>query len=110
MREDPRREKAGGFAGGRVAVVPEVRGKGVGEPGVDVGLDVAAGSPGEFVADRFVTVARVGLLQRAQLAQHLELVGAGRDPGRFAQLGLPSCGGRGFGGKLAWATSSVSGS
>ncbi|MFF7986944.1 hypothetical protein ACFZDK_49060 [Streptomyces sp. NPDC007901] len=33
-------EAAGGRARGRVAVVPEVRGQGAGEPGVDVGLDV----------------------------------------------------------------------
>ncbi|WP_437023861.1 hypothetical protein [Streptomyces sp. enrichment culture] len=44
-------EKAGGgIAGGRVAVVPEVRGESVGEPGVDVGLDVPARTVGEFVA------------------------------------------------------------
>ncbi|MDV9193751.1 hypothetical protein R6L23_37020, partial [Streptomyces sp. SR27] len=74
-------EKAGGgFAGGQVAVVPEVRGQGVGEPGVDVGLDVSAGSPGEFVARGFVPVAGLGLLQGAELAQRLELVGAGGDP------------------------------
>lgn len=46
VREDRRRQEAGGgFAGGGVAVVSEVRGQGVREPGVDVGLDVAAGSP-----------------------------------------------------------------
>ncbi|WP_037857908.1 hypothetical protein [Streptomyces sp. NRRL S-340] len=56
----------------------------MGEPGVDVGLDVAAGSPGEFVADGFVTGAGLGLLQRAELAQRLELVGAGRDEGGFS--------------------------
>ncbi|MGW5098239.1 hypothetical protein ACWEQ1_34360 [Streptomyces nodosus] len=69
VREDRRREEAGGFlTGGRVAVVPEVRGQGVREPGVDVGLDVSAGSPGEFVPDGFVAGAGLGLLQRAQLA------------------------------------------
>ncbi|MFJ7496755.1 hypothetical protein ACIQZB_37475 [Streptomyces sp. NPDC097727] len=67
----------------------------MGEPGVDVGLDVAAGAPGEFVAYGSVAVAGFGLLQRAQLAQRLELVGAGRDPGGFAQLGFPGVGGRG---------------
>ncbi|MEU2779503.1 hypothetical protein ABZ646_43380, partial [Streptomyces sp. NPDC007162] len=72
----------------------------MGEPGVDVGLDVPAGSPREFVPDGFVTVAGLGLLQRAELAQRLELVGAGRDPGGFAQLGFPCGGGRGFGGVL----------
>ncbi|MEU5633393.1 hypothetical protein ACH47C_16600 [Streptomyces rishiriensis] len=35
-----RQEAGGGFAGGRVAVVPEVRGQGVGEPHVGAGLDV----------------------------------------------------------------------
>ncbi|MFD4949866.1 hypothetical protein ACFWNT_47220, partial [Streptomyces sp. NPDC058409] len=74
---------------GRVAVVPEVRGQGVGEPGVDVALDVPARAAGEFVADRFVALVRLGLLQRAQLAQRLELIGTGRDPGCFAQLGFP---------------------
>ncbi|MER0443169.1 hypothetical protein ABR738_01015 [Streptomyces sp. Edi4] len=68
--------------------------------GVDVALDVAAGSPGEFVPDGFVAVAGLGLLQRAELAQRLELVGAGRDPHRFAQLGFPDGGGRGVGGEL----------
>ncbi|MEH0573063.1 MULTISPECIES: hypothetical protein [Streptomyces] len=68
--------------------MPEVRGQGVGEPGVDIGLDVPAGSPREFVPNGFVTVAGLGLLQRAELAQRLELVGAGRDPGGFTQLGL----------------------
>ncbi|MFE4801833.1 hypothetical protein ACFRFL_44590 [Streptomyces sp. NPDC056708] len=36
--EQRRQEAGGSLAGGRVAVVPEVRGQGVGEPGVDVGL------------------------------------------------------------------------
>ncbi|MGC3004063.1 hypothetical protein ACPF8X_38230 [Streptomyces sp. G35A] len=81
VREDRWGEKAGGFlAGGGVAVVPEVRGQGVGEPGVDVGLDVPAGSPREFVPGGFVPGAGLGLLQRAELAQCLELIGAGRDP------------------------------
>lgn len=88
VREDRRGEKAGGG----VAVVPEVRGQGVGEPGVDVGLDVPAGSPGQLVTGGFVALAGIGLLQG------VELVGAGRDPGGFAQLGL--AGGRGFGGEL----------
>lgn len=95
-----RQEAGGSLAGGRVEVVPEVRGQGVGEPGVDVGLDVAAGSPGEFVPDSFVSGAGLGLLQRAEFAQRLELVGAGRDPGGFAQLGFPGVGGRGVGGEL----------
>ncbi|MFE0915655.1 hypothetical protein [Streptomyces sp. NPDC058812] len=98
MREDRRREKAGGsLAGGRFAVVPEVRGQGVRQPGVDVGLDIPAGSPGEFVPDGFVSGTGPGLLQRLQPAQRLELVGAGRDPGGFAQFGFPG-GGRGVGG------------
>ncbi|MCG7527136.1 hypothetical protein MHW47_22155, partial [Streptomyces sp. OfavH-34-F] len=101
VRENRRREKAdGGFAVGRVAVVPEVRGQGVGEPGIDVGLDVPAGSPREFVPDGFVPDARLGLLQRAELAQGLELIGASRDPGGFAQFGLAGGGGRGFGCEL----------
>ncbi|MFW3464363.1 hypothetical protein ACN24K_30260 [Streptomyces microflavus] len=43
--------------------------------------------------------AGLGLVQGAELAQRLELVGAGRDPHRFAQLGLTG-GGRGVGGEL----------
>jgi hypothetical protein len=66
-----------------------VCGEGVREPRVDVGLDVRPGPAGEFVADGFVALARLGLLQRAQLAQRLELIRAGRDPGRFTQLGFP---------------------
>ncbi|WP_190137856.1 hypothetical protein [Streptomyces longispororuber] len=75
-------------------------GEGVGEPGVDVGLDVPAGSPGERVPGGFVSGTGFGLLQGAELAQHLELVGAGRDAGGFAQLGLTRGGGRGVGGEL----------
>ncbi|MDX3403425.1 hypothetical protein [Streptomyces sp. ME01-18h] len=64
VREDRRRQKAGGFlAGGRVTVVPEARGQGVREPGVDIGLDVPAGSPGELVTDGFVPGTGLGLLQ-----------------------------------------------
>ncbi|MGW8065880.1 hypothetical protein ACVV2G_27320 [Streptomyces ziwulingensis] len=101
MREDWRREKAGGFlAGGGVAVVPAVCGQGVREPGVDVGLDVPAGSPGELVSDGFVSGTGFGLLQGAELAQRLELVGTGRDAGGFAQLGFPGGGGRGVGGEF----------
>ncbi|MEU2458246.1 hypothetical protein ABZ604_11605 [Streptomyces sp. NPDC012473] len=89
MSEDWRREKAGGsLAGGWGAVVPEVRGQGLGEPGIDVGSDIAAGSLGELVADSFVALAGLGRVQGAELAERLELVGAGRDPHRFAQLGL----------------------
>ncbi|MEU2718586.1 hypothetical protein [Streptomyces sp. NPDC007205] len=40
------------------------------------------------------------MFQRAQLAQRLELIGAGHDPGGFAQLGFACGGGRGFGGEL----------
>lgn len=79
--------------------MPEVRGQRVGEPGVDVVRHVATGSPGEFVAYGFVPVAGLGLLQRAHLAQRLELIGAGRDPCGLAVLGFPG-GGRGFGGEL----------
>ncbi|MFF4829349.1 hypothetical protein ACFY20_41880 [Streptomyces sp. NPDC001312] len=83
VREDRRCQKVGGgLAGGRVAVMPE-----------------AARPAGEFVARGFVAGAGLGLLQRAQLAQRLELIGAGRDPGGFAQLGFPG-GGCGFGGEL----------
>ncbi|MFF1484632.1 hypothetical protein ACIGZH_03585 [Streptomyces sp. NPDC058319] len=73
VREDWRREEADRFlAGGGVAVVSEVRGGGVREPGVDVGLDVPAGSPGELVSDGFVSDSGFGLLQGAELAQRLE--------------------------------------
>ncbi len=95
-----RQEAGGGLAGGRVRVVAAVRGQGLGEPGVDIGLDVPARPAGEFVLGGFVALAGLGLLQRAELAQRLELIGAGRDPGGFAQLGLPCGGGRGFGGEL----------
>ncbi|MFC8016115.1 hypothetical protein ACFUR9_38825, partial [Streptomyces cinereoruber] len=99
--EDRRRQEVGGgFTGGGVAVVPAVRGQGAGEPGVDVDLDVPAGSPGQLVTGGFVPVAGLGLLQRAELVQRLELADAGRDPGGFAQLGLAG-GGRGFGGELS---------
>lgn len=101
MGEDRWRQKTGGdFAGGRVAVVPAVCGQGVGELGVDVGLDVPAGSPREFVPGGLVPVAGLGLLQGMELAQRLELVGAGHDPGGFAQLGLAVGGGRGIDGEL----------
>ncbi|MFJ2154040.1 hypothetical protein ACIOHB_35450 [Streptomyces microflavus] len=51
---------------------PQVRarGQGAGEPSVDVGRDVAAGSPGELVAYGFVPGARL------ELAQGVELFGA----------------------------------
>ncbi|MEU8949704.1 hypothetical protein [Streptomyces sp. NPDC048489] len=101
VRENRRGEEVGGFlAGGRVAVVPEVRGEGVGEPAVDVGLDVTAGSPGEFVPDGFVAGAGLGLLQRAELAQRLDLIGTGRDPCGFAQFSPAGGGGRGVGGEF----------
>ncbi|MGA5114815.1 hypothetical protein [Streptomyces pseudogriseolus] len=62
MGEDWRREKISGFlAGGRIAVVPEVCSQGWSEPGVDVGLDVPASSPGQFVAHGFVPDAGLGL-------------------------------------------------
>ncbi|MFD7621877.1 hypothetical protein [Streptomyces sp. NPDC059802] len=70
------------------------------EPGVDVGLDIPAGSPGELVAHGFVPVAGLGLLQGAELAQRLGLVGAGGDPLRLAYGGLAVGGGRGVGGEL----------
>ncbi|MFD4862880.1 hypothetical protein [Streptomyces atratus] len=77
-----------------------MRGQGVRQPGVDVALGVEPGAAGEFVAYGFITVSGLGLLQRAQLAQRLELIGAGRDPGGFAQLGFPGGDGRGVGGEL----------
>lgn len=87
-----RQQIGGGRADGRIGVVPEVRGQAVGEPGVDVLLHVRAGPPGEFVPGGFVALAGLGLLQRAELAQRLELIGASRDPGGFAQLGFPGGG------------------
>ncbi|WP_234360846.1 hypothetical protein, partial [Streptomyces europaeiscabiei] len=71
-----RQQIGGGRADGRIGVVPEVRGQAVGEPGVDVLLHVRAGPPGEFVPGGFVALAGLGLLQRAELAQRLELIGA----------------------------------
>ncbi|WEH12255.1 hypothetical protein [Streptomyces sp. VNUA24] len=64
--------------------MPDVRDQGVGEPRVDVLLYVRAGSPGEFVSGCFVAFAGLGLFQRAEFAQRLELIGAGGDPGGFA--------------------------
>lgn len=108
--EDRWGEKAGGgFAGGRVAVVPAVYGQGAGEPGVDVGLDVAAGAAGELVAYGLVALSGLGLVQGAELAQRLELVGAGRDPHRFAQLGSAAAAAASAA-SSARTTSSVSGS
>jgi hypothetical protein len=56
--------------------------------------------PGEFVPYGFVARAGLGALQRTELAQRLELIGAGRDPCGFTQLGFPRGGGRGVGGEL----------
>ncbi|MEU9083328.1 hypothetical protein [Streptomyces sp. NPDC048357] len=104
-------QAGGGFAGGRVGVVTPVGGEGAGEPGVDVRLDVRPGAAGELVADRFVAFPWFGLLQRAQLAQRLELVGAGRNPGGFAQLGFPGgAAAAASAASSAWTTSSASGS
>lgn len=61
---------------------------------------VPARAAGEFVPYDFVALAGFGLLHRAQLAQRLELIGAGCDPGGFARLGFPGGGGRSFGGEL----------
>jgi hypothetical protein len=57
--------------------VPGVGGQGVREPPVDVALDVVAGAAGEQVPHGFVTRAGFGLPERAELAQRLELIGAG---------------------------------
>lgn len=55
VREDRWRRKAGtGLTGGRVAVVPSVRGRGAGEPGVDIGPEVLARPAGEYLADGVV--------------------------------------------------------
>jgi hypothetical protein len=73
-----RQQQIGGRrAGGRIRLVPAVRGQGAGEPRVDILLHVRAGPPGEFVPYDFVALAGLGLFQRAQLAQRLELIGAG---------------------------------
>ncbi|MFJ7241784.1 hypothetical protein ACIQWB_32285 [Streptomyces olivaceus] len=69
----------------------------MGEPAVDVGLDVPADSPGEFVPDGFVPGMRLGLLQRAELAQRLDLIGTSRDPGGLVQFSLAGSGGHGDG-------------
>ncbi|MEE1832180.1 hypothetical protein [Streptomyces sp. SP17KL33] len=63
----------------------------MGEPGVDVGLDMPARAAGEFVPDSFVALAGIGPLQ---LAQRLELIGARRSSAASS----------------AWTMSSVSGS
>ncbi|MFD7778823.1 hypothetical protein [Streptomyces sp. NPDC059753] len=73
VRKDRRRQKAGRSL---------ARDQGAGEPDVDIALNVAAGAAGEFVM--YVALAGLGLIQRAQLAQRLELIVAGRDPGGFA--------------------------
>ncbi|WRZ95579.1 hypothetical protein OHB54_45205 [Streptomyces sp. NBC_01007] len=69
------------------------------------GIEVRPGAAGEFVPYGCVALAGLGLLQCAELAQRLELIGAGRDPGGFAQLGFPDgcCSGCG-----SWTTVSVS--
>ncbi len=86
MGEDGRRQEVGGcFAGDLFRVVPATCGQGVREPGVDVALYVRPGAAGEPVADGFVALPRFGLLQGAELAERLELVGSGRDPGRGAR-------------------------
>ncbi|MFJ2172584.1 hypothetical protein ACIOHE_06650 [Streptomyces sp. NPDC087851] len=90
---------AGPLTGGQVEAVPEVRGRDATRTGVAVALDVPARAACESVAFGFVTVAGLGLLQRAQLAQRLKLIGGGGDPGGFAQLGFPHGGGRSFGGE-----------
>jgi len=75
--EDGLWQEAGGrLVCGRVGVVPAVCVQGAGDPGVDVGLDVSPGAAGELVTDGFVALAGLGLLQRARLAQRLELIGA----------------------------------
>lgn len=66
--EHRQRQKTGGcLEGGRVRVVPAVRGQ-EGEPGVDVLRRVRPSAAGEFVPSGFVALAGFGLLQRAQLA------------------------------------------
>lgn len=46
-----RQEVGGGLPGGRLPVVPQACGQRVREPGVDVGLDVAAGAAGQQAPD-----------------------------------------------------------
>ncbi|MEU2437351.1 hypothetical protein ABZ595_14290 [Streptomyces rubradiris] len=96
VRADQLRQEADGrLTGGRVGAVAAVRGQGADEPGVDVGPHAQSGAAGELVADGFVALAGLGLLQRAQVVQRLELVGAGCDP-----LCLACGGGRGLRGEL----------
>ncbi|MGW7610098.1 hypothetical protein ACWGKW_23020 [Streptomyces sp. NPDC054766] len=76
------------------------------------GIEVRPGAAGEFVPYGCVALAGLGLLQCAEFAQCLELIGAGRDPGGFARLGFPDgcgwgCRG-GCGCELSWTTASVS--
>uniref|UniRef100_UPI002F919CCE hypothetical protein n=1 Tax=Streptomyces sp. NBC_00857 TaxID=2975851 RepID=UPI002F919CCE len=87
-----------------------MRGQGVREPAVDIGLDVPARAPGEFVPDGFVAVAGLGLPQRAQFAQRLELIGAGLDPGGSRSSASRASAAAGSAASSAWTTSSESGS
>jgi hypothetical protein len=73
-----RQEVGSGLAGGQ----------GVREPGVDVALNVMAGTAGQQVPHRFVTLPGFGQRQGAELAQRLELIGAGLGPGLLAQAGF----------------------
>ncbi|WP_329331830.1 hypothetical protein OIU91_40765 [Streptomyces sp. NBC_01456] len=101
MGEQRRRQEAGGgFLRARVAVVPEVRGEGCASHPSTSAWGVPAPAAGEFVPDGFVALSGLGLLQRAPIAQRLELIGAGGHALRFPCGGFVACGGCDVGGAL----------
>ena len=90
VREDGQRQEAGpSLARGRGGVVPAPRGRARASQATTSAWTYDA-PVGELVPDGFVTLAGLGLLQRAQLARHVEVVGADGDPIRLAYGGLPA--------------------
>ncbi|POX48920.1 response regulator [Streptomyces sp. Ru72] len=88
-----RQENGGGLAGCRIRVVPNARGQGVGEPGVDVGLDVPSRAAGEFGPGGFVALAGLGLLQRASsrnACSSSPRAATRRLPGEFDRCWVPA--------------------
>ncbi|MFB7032662.1 hypothetical protein ACFCXG_39110, partial [Streptomyces sp. NPDC056295] len=71
---------------------------------------VPARAPDQLLAGGLLTLAGIGLLEGAELAQYLELVGAGRDPGGLADLGFQVEVAAASAASSSWTTVSVSGS
>lgn len=79
---------SGGLAG-RVAVVPEARGRVVREPGANIGLDVPARSAGEFVLAELAADDAAAAAREAELRQAARIAARGRRrPG--ARAGSPA--------------------